>query len=63
MTNTLNTPIESMESEYPLRVKQYSIRRETGGMGRWKGGDGIIREIEILAETCTISIQSERRSD
>jgi N-methylhydantoinase B len=62
MTNTLNTPIESMESEYPLRVKQYSIRRETGGRGKWNGGDGIIREIEILAETCTISIQSERRS-
>jgi len=62
MTNTLNTPIESMESEYPLRVKQYSIRRKTGGRGKWNGGDGIIREIEILSETCTISIQSERRS-
>jgi len=62
MTNTFNTPVESMESEYPLRVKQYSIRRKTGGRGEWKGGDGIIREIEILSETCTVSIQSERRS-
>jgi N-methylhydantoinase B len=62
MTNTLNTPIESLESEYPLRVNCYSIRRDTGGLGQWKGGDGIIREIEILTEQSTISIQSERRS-
>jgi N-methylhydantoinase B len=61
MTNTLNTPIESLESEYPLRVRCYSIRRDTGGLGQWSGGDGIIREIEILAERSTISIQSERR--
>lgn len=62
MTNTLNTPIESLESEYPLRVNCYSIRRNTGGLGQWSGGDGIIREIEMLAEHSTISIQSERRS-
>jgi N-methylhydantoinase B len=62
MTNTLNTPIESLESEYPLRVNCYSIRRDTGGRGQWSGGDGIIREIEILSERSTISIQSERRS-
>ena len=62
MTNTLNTPIESLESEYPLRVRRYSINRNTGGIGEWKGGDGIIREIEVLAESSTISIQSERRS-
>lgn len=61
MTNTLNTPIEALETEYPLMVRRYSIRRGTGGNGCWKGGDGIIREIEILAEKCTISIQSERR--
>ncbi len=61
MTNTLNTPVESLETEYPLRVCKYSIRRGTGGSGQWKGGDGIIREIEILADKCTISIQSERR--
>jgi N-methylhydantoinase B len=62
MTNTLNTPIESLESEYPLRVNKYSILRKTGGLGKWRGGDGIIREIEIETTTCTISIQSERRS-
>ncbi|MFW9810380.1 MAG: hydantoinase B/oxoprolinase family protein, partial [Candidatus Thorarchaeota archaeon] len=61
MTNTLNTPIESLETEYPLMVRKYSIRRDSGGQGMWKGGDGIIREIEILADKCTISIQSERR--
>ncbi len=61
MTNTLNTPIESLESEYPLRVKKYAIRRGTGGTGKWRGGDGIVREIELLAETSTVSIQSERR--
>ncbi|MFW9832965.1 MAG: hydantoinase B/oxoprolinase family protein [Candidatus Thorarchaeota archaeon] len=62
MTNTLNTPIESLESEYPLMVRKYSIRRETGGNGQWKGGDGIVREIEVLTDKCTISIQSERRN-
>jgi N-methylhydantoinase B len=61
MTNTLNTPVESLETEYPLMVRTYSIRRGTGGAGKWRGGDGIIREIEILAEKGTISIQSERR--
>ncbi len=62
MTNTLNTPVESLETEYPLRVLAYSIRRASGGKGRWNGGDGIIREIEVLGEDCTVSIQSERRT-
>lgn len=61
MTNTLNTPIESLETEYPLLVRRYSIRRGTGGKGQWQGGDGITREIEVLSDKCTISIQSERR--
>ncbi|TFG29491.1 hydantoinase B/oxoprolinase family protein [Candidatus Thorarchaeota archaeon] len=61
MTNTLNTPIESLESEYPLRVKNYAIRRGTGGLGKWSGGDGVLREIELLSERSTVSIQSERR--
>ena len=61
MTNTLNTPIESLESEFPLRVKSYVIRRGTGGLGKWRGGDGILREIELLAKVSTVSIQSERR--
>jgi N-methylhydantoinase B len=61
MTNTLNTPIESLETSYPLRVWRYVIRRETGGEGKWHGGDGIIREIELISDGCTVSIQSERR--
>ena len=61
MTNTLNTPIEALEIAYPLRVREYGIRRQTGGSGRWHGGDGIVREIEVVGEECTISIQSERR--
>ncbi|RLI49513.1 MAG: hydantoinase B/oxoprolinase family protein [Candidatus Thorarchaeota archaeon] len=61
MTNTLNTPIEALETSYPLRVRKYSIRRGSGGHGKWNGGDGIVREIEILADKSTISIQSERR--
>jgi N-methylhydantoinase B len=62
MTNTLNTPIESLETEYPLRVSRYALRRRSGGKGQWNGGDGIIREIQVLGEHCTISIQSERRN-
>ncbi|MGQ4910666.1 MAG: hydantoinase B/oxoprolinase family protein [Candidatus Thorarchaeota archaeon] len=61
MTNTLNTPIESLETEYPLRVRRYMIRRNTGGKGEHNGGDGIVREIEILCDGATVSIQSERR--
>ncbi|MFW9912750.1 MAG: hydantoinase B/oxoprolinase family protein [Candidatus Thorarchaeota archaeon] len=61
MTNTLNTPIESLEASYPLRIRRYEIRRATGGTGRWHGGNGIVREIELLSDDCTVSIQSERR--
>ncbi len=61
MTNTLNTPIEVLEVEYPLRVLEYSIRRGSGGHGQWRGGDGLVREIQVLSDECTISIQSERR--
>ncbi len=61
MTNTLNTPIEVLETDYPLRVLRYSIRRGSGGDGKWQGGDGLVREIQILADECTISVQSERR--
>lgn len=61
MTNTLNTPIESLETSYPLRIWRYAIRQATGGAGKWQGGDGIIREIELLSDDCTVSIQSERR--
>jgi len=61
MTNTLNTPIESLEIEYPLRITQYSIRERSGGNGQWKGGDGLVREIQLLDDDFVVSIQSERR--
>ncbi|NHJ01260.1 MAG: hydantoinase B/oxoprolinase family protein [Candidatus Heimdallarchaeota archaeon] len=61
MTNTLNTPIEALELTYPLRVKEYSIRKNSGGEGRYKGGNGIIRAIECLVDSI-VSLQSERRT-
>ena len=60
MTNTLNTPAEAIEYAYPLRVTRYELRRGSGGAGRWRGGDGVYREIELLADA-TITILSERR--
>ena len=48
MSNTLNTPIEALELEFPLRVVEYSLRRGSGGRGRFDGGDGVIRELEAL---------------
>ncbi len=61
MTNTRNTPIESLEHAYPLRVTCYRVRRRSGGRGRWRGGDGVIREIEALAPL-SATIVSERRT-
>ena len=60
MTNTLNTPAEAIEYAYPLRVTRYELRRGSGGAGRWRGGDGVYREIELLADA-TVTILSERR--
>ncbi|MFX1282859.1 MAG: hydantoinase B/oxoprolinase family protein [Promethearchaeota archaeon] len=60
MTNTLNTPIEALELAYPLRVKRYSFRNDSGGRGYVKGGDGLIREIECLVDS-VVSLQTERR--
>lgn len=60
MTNTLNTPIESLESHYPLRVREYSIRRRSGGKGHRQGGDGLVREFEFLGET-EVTLLTERR--
>ncbi len=60
MTNTRNTPIESLEIHYPLRLRRYAIRDGSGGAGRQKGGDGIIREYEFLAQT-TVTLLTERR--
>jgi N-methylhydantoinase B len=60
MTNTLNTPIEGLEAYYPLRVTAYARRRGSGGQGRHRGGDGIVREVEFLSRA-HVTIVSERR--
>jgi N-methylhydantoinase B len=61
MTNSLNTPIEALESAYPVRVRRYAVRRGSGGRGRFRGGDGVIREIEFLSRVQG-SILSDRRT-
>jgi len=60
MTNSLNTPAEALEYAYPLRVRRYSLRPDSGGRGKHRGGDGICREIEVLAD-CEVTLLSERR--
>jgi N-methylhydantoinase B len=60
MTNSLNTPAEALEYAYPLRVTRYSLRRGSGGKGRHDGGDGIVREIEMLADA-DVTLLAERR--
>jgi len=60
MSNTLNTPVEALELEFPLRVVEYGLRRGSGGGGRHRGGDGVVREIEAL-EPMTYSLITERR--
>ena len=60
MSNTLNTPIEALELEFPLRAVEYSLRRDSGGAGRHRGGDGVVREVEALAEM-RYSLITERR--
>ena len=60
MTNTLNTPVEALEYTYPLRAIRYAIRSGSGGQGAFRGGDGICRDIQVLAD-CEITLISERR--
>ncbi len=60
MSNTLNTPVEALELEFPLRVTEYSLRRGSGGDGAFGGGDGVVREIEAL-EPLSYSLITERR--
>jgi N-methylhydantoinase B len=62
MSNTLNTPVEALESEFPLRVRELSLRRGSGGRGRRQGGDGMVRELEALAPM-TFSLIAERRRE
>lgn len=60
MTNTLNTPIEALEQLYPVIIEEYSIRRNSGGKGKYKGGEGIIRKYKFLSPL-TVSLLTERR--
>jgi N-methylhydantoinase B len=60
MSNTLNTPVEALEREFPLRVLEYSLRRGSGGGGLHRGGDGVVRELQALREM-TFSLIAERR--
>lgn len=60
MTNSLNTPVEALEYAYPLRVRRYAIRRGSGGAGKQRGGDGTIREIELLTDA-QVSLLADRR--
>ncbi|HKS71978.1 MAG TPA: hydantoinase B/oxoprolinase family protein, partial [Terriglobales bacterium] len=61
MTNSLNTPAEALEYAYPLRVRRYSLRDGSGGRGSDRGGDGIVREIEVLTEA-EVTLLADRRA-
>ncbi|HWX93593.1 MAG TPA: hydantoinase B/oxoprolinase family protein [Terriglobales bacterium] len=61
MTNSLNTPAEALEYAYPLRVRQYGLRRNSGGAGEHRGGDGIVREIEVLTDA-EVTLLADRRT-
>jgi N-methylhydantoinase B len=60
MTNSLNTPIEALEYAYPFRVSRYAYRDGSGGAGQYRGGDGLIREVELLAEA-QVTLLADRR--
>jgi N-methylhydantoinase B len=60
MTNSLNTPIEALEYAYPFRVRRYSYRDGSGGAGQYRGGDGLIREVELLADA-QVTLLADRR--
>jgi N-methylhydantoinase B len=61
MTNSLNTPAEALEYAYPIRLRQYSLRSNSGGRGLHTGGDGIVREIEVLTDA-QVTLLADRRS-
>jgi N-methylhydantoinase B len=60
MTNTWNTPVEVLEAYYPMRVHRYGVRRGSGGIGAHRGGDGIVRDVEVLVES-DVTLLAERR--
>jgi N-methylhydantoinase B/oxoprolinase/acetone carboxylase alpha subunit len=59
-TNTRNTPVEALERAFPVRVRRYKLRSGSGGEGRFRGGEGIERDVEVL-EDVTVSLITERR--
>ena len=61
MSNTLTTPIEALELQYPLRVERYGLRLGSGGEGLHRGGDGVVRELRAL-EPCRLSLLTQRRA-
>lgn len=61
MTNSLNTPVEALEYAYPFRMVRYGLRRGSGGAGRHRGGDGVVRELEVLGDA-QVTLLSDRRS-
>ncbi len=60
MTNSLNTPAEALEHAYPIRVMEYSLRAHSGGLGKHRGGDGIVREVELLSDA-QVTLLADRR--
>jgi N-methylhydantoinase B len=60
MTNSMNTPVEALEHAYPVRMLRYSLRPNSGGSGKWRGGDGVIRELRFLTKA-QITVLSDRR--
>ena len=62
MTNTLNTPIEAIEREFPLRVTRYEIAEGTGGAGRYRGGNGLFRSLQLLEGTGHATLLADRHA-
>ena len=61
MTNSLNTPVEALEYAYPVRVQRYAYRDGSGGTGEFQGGDGLVREVELLADAQVTLLADRRR--
>jgi N-methylhydantoinase B len=60
MTNSMNTPVEAFEQDYPVRVLRYRLRKDSGGSGKSRGGDGVVREIQFLTRA-QLTLLSDRR--
>ncbi len=60
MTNTLNTPVEAIEQTYPFMIEEYSLRRGSGGQGKWPGGDGLVRRY-LFSAPATVTLLTDRR--